>query len=112
MKYTWENVPRDIPVWGCAYDVNNDNMHNYLRKEPVIGIVKGNGSNRYRTFDVFYELNKKGEIKKSSKVYVRSRQYADTYEECVELYNSLIDKALKDLEEVRKYHEQNKIEVL
>ena len=112
MKYTWENVPKNVPVWGCAYDVNNDNMYNYLRKEPVLGIVKENERNKYRTLDVFYELNKKGEIKKSSKVYVYSRQYADTYEECVELYNSLIDKALKDLEEVKKYHEQNKIEVL
>lgn len=109
MKYTWENVPRDIPVWGCAYDVNNDNMYNYLRKEPVLGIVK---DIRSKHFDIFYEINKKGEIKKYSKVYVSSRQYADTYEECVELYNSLIDKALKNLEEVRKYHEQNKIEVL
>lgn len=105
MKYTYRNVPLNKPIWACAYEVNNDNMYNYLRKEPVLGIVVG----EYISYlNPFHELNKKGEIKRMS-VQCLSRQYADTYEECVELYNYLIDKALYKLEEVKKYHEQNKI---
>ena len=56
-----------------------------------------------------YEHKKDGDIKKSSKVYCTSRKYADTYEECVELYNSLVDKEIKRAEEVIKEHKKQKI---
>lgn len=103
MKYTYENVPLNTPIWACAYNVNNDTSHKYLIKKPVLGIA-GEYNPRY-----FYELKKDGTPKKSSKVYCTSREYADTYEECVELYNSLIDKEIKRAEEIIKEHKKQKI---
>lgn len=107
MKYTYKNVPLNKPIWACAYHVNNNDMYNYLKREPVLGMVVGS----YVSYlNPFHELNKKGEIKQKS-VQCCSREYADTYEECVELYNYLIDKEIERLEEVKEYHEQNRIEV-
>lgn len=62
-----------------------------------------------RVHTVFYELKKDGDIKKSSKVHCISREYADTYEECVELYNSLIDEEIKRAKEVIEAHKKQKI---
>lgn len=113
MKYTYENVPLNTLIWACAYNVNNDTSHKYLIKKPVLGIVEGYklfGENTVsRNCSYFYELKKDGTSKESSKVYCTSREYADTYEECVELYNSLIDEEIKRAEEVIKEHEKQKI---
>lgn len=113
MKYTYENVPLNTPIWACAYNVNNDTKHKYLIKKPVLGIVEGYkpfGKNTVsRTRSSFYELKKDGSSKESSKVFCTSREYADTYEECVELYNSLVDKEIKRAEEVIKEHKKQKI---
>ena len=107
MKYTYRNVPLNKPVWACAYHVNNNDSYHYLIKQPVLGMVVG----AYISYsNPFHELKKNGEIKSKS-VQCISRQYADTYEECVELYNYLIDKELQRLEEVKKHHESNKIKI-
>lgn len=110
MKYTYNDVPLNTPIWACAYSTNNNTMYNYLIKKPVLGIVVNKDNNEvYRRMLCFYESKKDGDIKKSSKVYCTSREYADTYEECVELYNSLVDREIKRAEEVIKEHERQKI---
>lgn len=110
MKYTYKDVPLNTPIWACAYSTNNNTMYNYLRKKPVLGIVVNkNNDEVYRRMLCFYELKKDGTFKESSKIFCMSRKYADTYEECVELYNSLIDEEIKRAEEVIKEHEKQKI---
>lgn len=111
MKYTYEDVPFNKPIWACAYSTNNNTMHNYLIKKPVLGVVEEYKSKdiTIRNLSCFYELKKDGTFKKSSKVFCMSRKYADTYEECVELYNSLVDKEIKRAEEVIKEHKKQKI---
>ena len=106
MKYTYKNIPENIPVYGCMflYKYNDNYNFDYIqfRMKPKMGIII-NGK--------FYTVSKDMELYHINSNFNEGMKYADTYEECVELYNSLIDKALKDLEEVKKYHEQNKIEV-
>ena len=110
MKYTYEDVPLNVPIWACAYSTNNDTMHNYLIKKPTLGIVVDKDNNEEdRWVSCFYKLKKDGDIKKSSKVHYISREYADTYEECVELYNSLIDEEIKRAKEVIEAHKKQKI---
>jgi hypothetical protein len=90
MNYTWRDAPRDIILWACAYATNNSEKGMALKKLPVQGKIIGNGELFYH--QSFYETNKLGEIKKSTRVYAESRIYADTYEESVEIYNDLVDK--------------------
>jgi hypothetical protein len=59
-----------------------------LKKRPVRGIVR---KSEYGSSYYFYEVNKKDEIIKSKRVYIYSRKYADTEEECKEIYNSLVN---------------------
>ena len=110
MKYTYKDGPLNVPIQACAYSTNNDTMHNYLMKKPTLGIVVSENNNEEdRWMSCFYELKKDGDIKKSSKVHCISREYADTYEECVELYNSLIDREIKRAEEAIEEHKRQKI---
>lgn len=79
-------------VYGCAYQINNENLAARLRCLPVKGmIVPGRWS-----FN-FAELTKRGEPRTSGLVDYGSRHYADTYEECVEIYNSLVQKRIDKL---------------
>ncbi len=86
MQYTYKTVPINKIVWACAYQTNNTEKSMGLKKKPVRGIVTCEFGRRY-----FYEVNKKDEKIESKVVKSISRRYADTEEECKEIYNSLIN---------------------
>ena len=60
----------------------------------------------YASFFVPFKRNSKTEFAKSKAVQIDSRMYADTYEECVELFNSLVNEKvewfLKRVEETKE----------
>lgn len=103
MKYTNEDrgwkptaPPLNTEIWACAYSTNNTEKSMALRKKPVKGIIKQDGF-----YDYFFEYKKDGKtLKKSGAIKHTGRQYADTYEECVELYNTLVDKQITVLQEL------------
>lgn len=79
-------------LWACAYEIDNETLHPHLRQTPVEGIL---------TPDLQFAVFTKGEtLRKSGRVSYYSRQYADTYEEAVELYNELVTKRRKRLEQM------------
>lgn len=49
----------------------------------------------YSSFFVPFRIGSETEFAKSKAVRILSRVYADTYEECVELFNSLVDEKVK-----------------
>lgn len=90
-------------VWACAYDFDsNKETMGYISK-PIYGIL----SDRHIRNDIS-EINtderalyfipfRKGSdttLAKSKQVSIYARVYADTYEECVELYNELIQEKI------------------
>ena len=83
----YKDVKLNTLVWACAYSTNDTEKSMALKKKPVLGKLMGTG---YGCSTQFYEVNKKGEIKKSGSVYPYSRQYADTAQECIQLYNRLV----------------------
>lgn len=108
--YNYRNAPLDTELWACAYDTNNTEKSMATKREPVLGKLINDGE--YYGYATFYELKRNGQIKKTGKVASYSRYYADTFEECVELYNSLIDKQIEKLEQLMTNHKQNKLEVI
>lgn len=70
-------------LWACAYVVNNETLHVSRHEKPVKGILKD-----YRK-PSFHKFTRNGDYY-STGVYYSSRQYADTYEECVEIFNELV----------------------
>lgn len=107
MKYiTYEeirNIPVNKEIWACAYDKDNNHDYSYLRQEPVKGmIVYNSGENRtgLRSNKIFMKIGRGGKLVKSSSISLLSRKYADTYEECVEMYNSLINERIEYLKSV------------
>lgn len=83
------NAPVCKPIWGLAYDINDDTEHKRLICKPVLGEIVGHN---------FYQY-KKGttEKRKSGRVSYWARIYADTYEEAVDMYNELVQKRIDNL---------------
>lgn len=79
-------------LWACAYEINNETLYPYLKQTPVEGMIAPGCQ-----FAVF---GKGGTLRKSGRVSYYSRQYADTYEEAVELYNELVTKRREKLEQL------------
>lgn len=96
MKYTNKNVPRGVVVWACAYSTNSTEKSMAKRKKPVRGIVQKNSWK-----DLFVEIKKNGELKSGS-VSVDARDYADTEEECIEMYNKSIMEQIEKLEKLKQ----------
>lgn len=116
MKYiTYEeirNAPVNKEIWACAYDEDNNYDYSHLRQEPVKGmIVYNSGENKVRLYSdkIFMKIGKSGKLVKSSSVKLFLREYADTYEECVEVYNDTIDKRIELLKEYIEKSENDKI---
>lgn len=109
--YDYRNAPLDTELWACAYDTNNTEKSMATKREPVLGKLI-NDNSVYYGYATFYELKRNGQIKKTGKVASWSRHYADTYEECIELYNSLIDKQIEKLEKLIANHKENKLDVI
>lgn len=107
MKYTTyeeiRNAPVNKEIWACAYDEDNNYDYSHLRQEPVKGmIVYNSGENKVRLYSdkIFMKIGRGGKLVKSSSISLLSRKYADTYEECVEVYNSLINERIEYLKSV------------
>lgn len=86
-------------LWGCAYQINDDNLNVQLKATPTKGtFVKEIKNEVSKTYDyMFAPLTKQGTPRKSGHVWYGSRVYADTYEKCCILYNALIDKRKEKL---------------
>lgn len=102
--YRSSKVPKNVPIWGCAYETTYNEKGMFYKKEPVLGMIVEEGSKSY-----FCELKKNGGVKKSNKVSERSRLYADTLEESIEIYNECIDDQIRYLENLIKNHVEDKI---
>lgn len=70
-------------IWACAYKIDNQTGRSILRQVPVQGEIRG---------DRFYVYKKDGTLRRTGDVWAGYRWYADTYEECVEAYNRLVNK--------------------
>lgn len=90
-KDIWKLIDshKNKPIWACAYELQNNKNKNGLIQKPVQGEIYGEG---YRTYFAPYKKGSKSLAKSKEVLAEYSRYYADTYEECVELYNSLINK--------------------
>ena len=107
--YNISELPIGKPVYGFAYDVNDDTLQSRLRCLPVLGEI----NKRYQYYDNVYSFfpYKKGtsEKRNTGSVDVQSRMYADTYEEAIEMYNELVQKRIDNLYCMIKDAEQDKI---
>lgn len=91
-RHEFPDSIQNRPIWACAYDFNNDDDRARLRQKPVKGVIRRDG----RRF-VFYILKKDGGPRQNG-VSANSRVYADTYEECVELYNQKVQARIDRLQ--------------
>ncbi|RHB42190.1 hypothetical protein DW886_16870 [Enterocloster aldenensis] len=81
-------------IWACAYKEDPENGSMRLKCLPTKGILL-----RKNGYSVkFVPLKTDGTLRKSGDVCAGSRKYADTYEECKELYNELIQDYIDQLE--------------
>lgn len=83
--------------YGCAYQINDNDLSHTLMQKPIKGIFVNDG---YDTN--FVPVKKDGTPRKSGGVWRGSRHVADTYEECVEIFNDLVDKRKQKLQELIK----------
>lgn len=92
-KEVWKLIEshKNKPIWACAYELQNNKNKNGLIQKPVQGEIYKNG---YRTYFAPYKKGSKSLAKSKEVLAEYSRYYADTYEECVELYNSLINEKI------------------
>ena len=104
------NIKPGSILWACAYDEDNNYEYTHLGQKPVKGIVLSN-EGEYKckrwTDKLFFRLNKEGKPIKSSVVSLSARKYADTYEECVEIYNSLVNRRIEYLKSIIKRAEDD-----
>ena len=115
-KIFHKNVPNIVPtfkpVYGFAYNINNDTEHKRLSCKPELGEVVDATDNRFPYYynETFVPYKKDGKtFKQSGHVNAYSRYYADTYEEAVEGYNMLVQKRIDILNEMAKQAEGDKI---
>lgn len=107
-----DKIEPNTILWACAYDKDNNCEYSHLNQKPVKGIIirnEGDNSVKLWAHKVFMKLGKNGNPVKSSAVSLSARKYADTYEECVEIYNSLVDDRINHLKELIKDSENDKI---
>lgn len=88
--------PLNTPIWAVAYKINDETKHTRLICKPMLGeIIKG----RWKTEFFPYKKGTRT-LRESGEVNVYSREYADTYEEAVELYNSLVQERIDKLKDM------------
>lgn len=98
-----KNIKQGTKLWACAYQFDNNKITMGLISRPVYGMTRGYGwdyeevieENSYASFFVPFKRNSETEFAKSKAVQIDSRMYADTFEECVELFNSLVNEKVK-----------------
>lgn len=97
------NIKPGTKLWACAYEFDNNKITMGLISKPIYGMTKGYGwdyekvteEESYASFFVPFRSGSETEFAKLKAVRIYSRVYADTYEECVELFNSLVDEKVK-----------------
>lgn len=101
MKYktNCQNIKPGTKLWACAYKFDNNKTTMGLIQKPIYGMARGYGwdyegtmeENSYSSFFVPFKSGSEIDFAKSKAVRITSRVYADTYEECVELFNKLVE---------------------
>lgn len=86
-----EEIDENVPIWACAYETTSTKENMSLKCLPTKGIITGNK---------FIPFKKNGGLKPSGSVNKRSRSYADTYEESVEMYNFFVNKRIEQLQKL------------
>lgn len=97
------NIKTGTKLWACAYEFDNNKMTMNLISKPVYGMVRGYGWNyentieedSYASFFAPFRSGSETEFAKSKAVRILSRVYADTYEECIDLFNFLVNEKIK-----------------
>lgn len=108
--YDINKLPLNKPVWGFAYDINDDTKHRRLSCFPVLGEISENDIKEKWSIYCFFPYKKGTKQKrKSGAVDFNSRYYADTYEEAVEMYNELVQQRIDNLNRMVKEAEKDKI---
>lgn len=98
-----KNIKPGTKLWACAYKFDNNKITMGLISKPVYGMLRGYAwdyekiteEESYSSFFVPFKRNSETEFAKSKAVQIDSRMYADTYEECVELFNSLVNEKVE-----------------
>lgn len=86
------------PLYAVAYHIDNETQHVKLRQLPVLGQIVPRNSRYSTTQYQFAQFNKDGTLSESRRVHYRNRCYADTYDEAVTLYNTLVQERIDDLQ--------------
>lgn len=88
-------------VWACAFDIDVDRYNQssdikHLYCKPVKGIVVENLDAHW--YDLKFAITSKdGTPRKSGRVSLNARRFTYTYEDCVELFNSIIEEKIQYL---------------
>jgi len=105
MKYLYrrdiQKISPNTPIWACAYKESESNKSLILNCKPVRGEITED--------EKFIEYKSNGRLSRKI-VYADSRKYADTYEECVELYNSLVQERIDGLLNIISYAKKDFID--
>lgn len=103
--YNPPNLPKNKPLWAVAYDIDNDTGHVRLSCKPTLGEVVSSSEIKASSLwsNYIFVPYKKGTHTrcKSGFVSCGARMYADTYEEAVDIYNSLVQKRIDKLEKMK-----------
>ena len=103
--YNPPNLPKNKPLWAVAYDIDNDTGHVRLSCKPTLGEVVSSSEIKASSLwsNYIFVPYKKGTHTrcKSGFVSCGARMYADTYEEAVDIYNSLVQKRVDKLEKMK-----------
>lgn len=103
MIYRGGSIKPGTKVWACAYSFDNNKTTMGLIQKPIYGMIKGYGWDWREDYNeeiaepIYFVPFKKGsetEFAKSKEVRFLSRVYADTYGECIELYNTLVQERI------------------
>ena len=94
--YEYDYAPKNTPIYACAYKIDENNSRHILMCKPTKGmIVKDNRFSSY----LFKKFKKDGTLCYNG-VNASNRVYADTKEECKELYNELVKKRIMRLQDL------------
>lgn len=98
--YNIDNFPVNKPIYGFAYDINDDTEHRRLSCKPVLGEIISTENIKCKLWSRYVFIPYKNgttEKRKSGYVDFQSRMYADTYTEAVDMYNELVKTRIDNL---------------
>lgn len=113
--YNIGNLPTNKPIYGFAYDINDDTEHKRLSCKPVLGEIISTEGVKCKLWSSYVFIPYKSgttEKRKSGYVDFQSRMYADTYTEAVEMYNELVKERIDNLYKLIESAEEDIIFVL